>query len=150
MGAGNRARLAAYISLLIAVGVSTLNWRVGFLPQLIELISLSTSMVLLIFHTSWGYLFNNDAEVVKLVARVLPLVAVLQILDGLSVMTGGLLRVAGLQVRFSAALYQVTTAHVLPKSIGALLNLAGYYVIGKLRVPQLSILLISRRSYPLS
>lgn len=61
-------------------------------------------------------MFNNDPEVVRLVARVLPLVALFQvrqpwnlvdvqlidgtqILDGLGAMTGTILRVTGRQVR---------------------------------------------------
>lgn len=36
-------------------------------------------MVFLIFRKSWGYLFNGDAEVVNLVAEVLPLVALFQV-----------------------------------------------------------------------
>ena len=69
-------------------------------------------MVLLIFHNSWGYLFNNDVDVVRLVARVLPLVAVVQVLDGLAGLTGGLLRVAGLQVRSVVTLAHGAMAYV--------------------------------------
>lgn len=97
VGSGNafRARAAAYVALLLVMCTGSFS-----------------SMVFLIFRKSWGYLFNGDAEVVNLVAEVLPLVALFQILDGLGSMTGSILRLTGMQFT------------------GALLNLTGYYVIG--------------------
>ncbi|KAG8988006.1 hypothetical protein FRB90_003017 [Tulasnella sp. 427] len=97
VGSGNafRATAAAHVSLLLVICTG------GF-----------SSAVFLIFRKSWGYLFNGDVEVVNLVARVLPLVALFQILDGLGSMTGSILRITGMQFT------------------GALLNLTGYYVIG--------------------
>ncbi|KAG8887704.1 hypothetical protein FRB98_009149 [Tulasnella sp. 332] len=56
--------------------------------------------------------FSSDPEVVALVAKVLPLVALFQILDGADNMIGTVLRVTGRQF------------------IGAILNVTGYYVIG--------------------
>jgi len=66
----------------------------------------------MVFRNSWGYLFNNDPEVVKLVASILPLVALFQVFDGLGATTGGILRARGKQFT------------------GAMLNLSGYYLIG--------------------
>lgn len=39
----------------------------------------SFSTIFLVFRNKWAYLFNNDPEVVALVARVLPLVALFQV-----------------------------------------------------------------------
>jgi MATE family multidrug resistance protein len=46
-------------------------------------------------------LFNDDPEVVSLVASVLPLVALFQVFDGLGATTGGVLRARGRQVRYA-------------------------------------------------
>ncbi|KAJ7594178.1 mate-domain-containing protein [Mycena floridula] len=70
------------------------------------------SAMFLIFRNSWAYMFNDDPEVVELVASILPLVALFQIFDGNSAVTGGILRARGKQVT------------------GALLNLSAYYIIG--------------------
>lgn len=56
-------------------------------------------------------LFTNDDEVIALVAKVLPIVAVMQLFDGLSAGAHGLLRGIGKQ------------------SIGGPANLIAYYVI---------------------
>ncbi|KAG1888238.1 MATE efflux family protein [Suillus subluteus] len=70
------------------------------------------SAVLLTFRKSWGYLFNNDIEVVTLVASILPLLALFQIPDFACAITSGILRARGKQFT------------------GALLNLSAYYIIG--------------------
>ncbi|KAJ6469530.1 MATE efflux family protein [Mycena sanguinolenta] len=64
------------------------------------------------FRNSWAYLFNDDEVVVELVAGILPLVALFQVFDGTSAVTGGILRAKGKQMT------------------GALLNLSAYYIIG--------------------
>ncbi|KAI0031948.1 MATE efflux family protein [Vararia minispora EC-137] len=71
-----------------------------------------SSAVFLIFRKTWGHLFNDDSAVVTLVASILPVVALFQVFDGLSAVTGGILRARGKQFT------------------GALLNLSAYYVIG--------------------
>ena len=43
-------------------------------------------------------MFNNDPQVVALVASILPLVALFQVFDGISAVTGGILRAQGKQV----------------------------------------------------
>ncbi|KAG2134116.1 MATE efflux family protein [Suillus clintonianus] len=70
------------------------------------------SAVLLIFRKSWGYLFNNDIEVVTLVASILPLLALFQVPDFACAITAGILRARGKQFT------------------GALINLSAYYIIG--------------------
>ncbi|KAF5385183.1 hypothetical protein D9615_000933 [Tricholomella constricta] len=68
--------------------------------------------ILVILRNSWATLFNNDPEVVKVVAAVIPLIALFQIVDSNAAVTQGILRARGKQF------------------IGALLNLSAYYVIG--------------------
>ncbi len=38
-----------------------------------------TSAILLIFRKNWGYLFNNDPEVVQIVATIMPYIALFQV-----------------------------------------------------------------------
>ncbi|KAG6915212.1 hypothetical protein DXG01_012683 [Tephrocybe rancida] len=75
-------------------------------------LSAASSAMFLIFRNSWAYMFNDDPEVVKLVASIIPLVALFQVFDGNSAVTAGVLRARGKQVT------------------GALLNLSSYYIIG--------------------
>ncbi|EGO29178.1 hypothetical protein SERLADRAFT_456573 [Serpula lacrymans var. lacrymans S7.9] len=70
------------------------------------------SVLYLSFRKSWGHLFNDDPEVVTLVASILPLVALFQVFDAVSAVTAGILRARGKQFT------------------GALLNLSAYYIIG--------------------
>ncbi|KAG2140585.1 MATE efflux family protein [Suillus clintonianus] len=90
-----RAGVSAYASIALSVGIA-LVWSTLFMT----------------FRQSWAYIVNNDPEVVTLVASILPLVAVYQVFDGITAVTGGILRARGKQF------------------IGALLNLSAYYVIG--------------------
>jgi len=66
----------------------------------------------LVFRNHWAKLFNNDPEVISLVASILPLVSLFQVMDGLAAVVAGVLRALGLQ------------------GTGALLNLVSYYIIG--------------------
>ncbi|EMD31953.1 hypothetical protein CERSUDRAFT_59308 [Gelatoporia subvermispora B] len=75
-------------------------------------IGLVWSTMFMVFRNSWAYLFNNDPDVVTLVASILPLVALFQVFDGLAAIASGILRARGKQFT------------------GALLNLSAYYVIG--------------------
>ncbi|KAJ7089340.1 MATE efflux family protein [Mycena belliarum] len=75
-------------------------------------LSLVFSTMFMVFRKSWAYLFNDDPVVVDLVATILPLVALFQVFDGTSAVTGGILRAKGKQMT------------------GALLNLSAYYIIG--------------------
>ncbi|KAJ7669264.1 MATE efflux family protein [Mycena polygramma] len=75
-------------------------------------ISMVFSAMFMGFRHSWAYLFNDDPVVVELVAAILPLVALFQVFDGTSAVTGGILRAKGKQMT------------------GALLNLSAYYIIG--------------------
>ncbi|CCL99774.1 uncharacterized protein FIBRA_01796 [Fibroporia radiculosa] len=92
-----RAGVAANVSILMSLAIS-LVWSTMFM----------------IFRKSWAHLFNDDPDVVELVATILPIVALFQVFDGLGGVTGGILRAAGKQFT------------------GALLNLSAYYIVGKL------------------
>jgi len=90
-----RAGVAANTSILLAVMIASF-W----------------SAMLLIFRQSWAHMFNNDPEVVTLVASIIPFVALFQVFDATSAVTNGVLRARGRQFT------------------GALLNLSAYYIIG--------------------
>ncbi|KAF9441560.1 MATE efflux family protein [Macrolepiota fuliginosa MF-IS2] len=90
-----RASIAAITAVLMALGVAAF-----------------TSAMFIIFRNSWAYIFNDDPEVVQMVAGILPLVALFQVFDGTSAVTGGILRAQGKQLT------------------GAMLNLSAYYIIG--------------------
>ncbi|KAB5592883.1 MATE efflux family protein [Ceratobasidium theobromae] len=94
-GHGKRARVAAEVALCLSF-----------------VFALCSSAFFLTFRKRWGYLFNDDETVVALVGAILPLVAVFQVVDGMSAVTGGALRARGKQ------------------SLGALVNVTAYYVIG--------------------
>uniref|UniRef100_A0A8C4QVU0 Multidrug and toxin extrusion protein n=1 Tax=Eptatretus burgeri TaxID=7764 RepID=A0A8C4QVU0_EPTBU len=97
LGAGQieQAKLSAKVSMICAIFLAVFN----------ALILVSLKDVL-------GYLFSNNQKVVKMVAFILPLCSGFQLFDGLSVISGGILRGCALQ------------------KIGALCCLIGYYVIG--------------------
>ncbi|KAM0746448.1 MATE efflux family protein [Meredithblackwellia eburnea MCA 4105] len=90
-----RAQTASRVTMAIAAVVACIN-----------------SIVLVLARHSWGGLFSSEPDVIAIVARVLPLVALFQLTDGLSGATGGVLRGAG------------------RATLGALINLTSYYVIG--------------------
>jgi len=75
-------------------------------------LSMIPSTIFLVFRNVWGYLFNDDPEVIALVASILPLVALFQVFDATSAVTGGIMRAMGKQFT------------------GALLNLSAYYILG--------------------
>jgi len=72
----------------------------------------SPSAILLAVRHNWARIFNNDPDVVRRVAELLPWLAFFQLSDGLTGVANGILRVLGRQ------------------SVGALLNLSAYYVFG--------------------
>ncbi|CAG8497508.1 14035_t:CDS:2, partial [Ambispora leptoticha] len=96
LGAGlaGRAKMSAKMSLVLSVVFACVN-----------------TSILLVFKNEWGYLFTKDQEVVDMVANILPLCAYFQISDGISAISGGILRGQGRQ------------------KLGAICNLAGYYLV---------------------
>ena len=97
LGAGNlpEARRATHASLLLAFAIGLLN----------------SSLVFVARH-QWGYLFSSDPVVVRLVATVLPIVALFQLADCICGIAAGILRGCGRQ------------------SLSAGINLTAYYVVG--------------------
>ncbi|KAJ3127755.1 hypothetical protein HK098_005872 [Nowakowskiella sp. JEL0407] len=91
----NRARVTALSALILGLIVAILN-----------------SSALYFVRDYWGYVWNSDPAVAKVVAAVLPLAALFQISDGIGAIGGGILRGCGRQI------------------IGAYANLVGYYIIG--------------------
>ncbi|KAI9187866.1 ethionine resistance protein [Blastocladiella emersonii ATCC 22665] len=91
----NAARHAAQVSVLLALLVSSV-----------------TMTVLLAARTRWANIFTSDPDVVRLVASVLPIVAVFQFADGGVCVLGGILRGCGKQ------------------AVGAAFSLVSYYVVG--------------------
>ena len=51
----------------------------------------------LVFRHKWAVIFNDDPEVTIMVAKVLPLVALFQIFDGIAGVANGILRARGKQ-----------------------------------------------------
>ncbi|KAF9059686.1 mate-domain-containing protein [Rhodocollybia butyracea] len=95
LGHPRLAKIAAHASILLGLAVS-----------------LIFSSIFWVWRKQWAYLFNNDEDVAKMVASILPLVALFQVFDGNAGITGGILRARGKQ------------------GTGALLNLSAYYVFG--------------------
>ncbi|KAJ3573733.1 hypothetical protein NP233_g2238 [Leucocoprinus birnbaumii] len=71
-----------------------------------------TSTLFMVFRQSWAYIFNDDPKVVSMVAGIIPLCALFQAFDGITAVTGGILRAQGRQFT------------------GAVLISIAYYVIG--------------------
>lgn len=94
-GQAHRAKLAAETS----IGMSLVT-------------ALVMSSIFMTFRNNWGRLFNDDEEVVKIVASVLPLVALFQIFDGAMTVSNGVLRALGML------------------GLGAIINMCSYYIIG--------------------
>ncbi|KAI6150066.1 MATE efflux family protein [Pisolithus thermaeus] len=113
LGQGNsrRAGLVANTSLFLAIATAGV-WSALFLA----------------FRNKWGYLFNDDPDVVRLVSSILPIAALFQVFDGTNAIAGGVFRARGMQIT------------------GALLNLSAYYVLG---IP-LALLLTFHFGYNLS
>ncbi|KAJ7230534.1 MOP flippase [Mycena pura] len=74
-------------------------------------VGLVVMIVMMATKDVYGYLFSDDVDVVKLVARVMPLVASFQVADGLAGSCGGVLRGQGRQ------------------HLGALFNCVAYYIL---------------------
>ncbi|KDQ10315.1 hypothetical protein BOTBODRAFT_164069 [Botryobasidium botryosum FD-172 SS1] len=97
IGAGRpiRAGVASKVALVLALAIAMI-----------------CSTIFLTFRTSWALLFNDDEEVVALVATIIPLLSLFQVFDGICAVSGGALRARGKQFT------------------GALLNLSAYYIFG--------------------
>lgn len=95
LGSVAEARRATYASLLLALAIGLFN----------------SSLVFVARH-QWGYLFSSDPLVVRMVASVLPILALFQLADCICGIAAGILRGCGRQ------------------SLSAGINLTAYYVVG--------------------
>lgn len=97
LGAGNPevARLAVCIVIVLAIFEGIL-----------------VGSILILMRNIWGYAFNNEMEVVKSVAALIPFVAASNFLDSLQCVLSGTARGCGWQ------------------KIGAYINLGSYYLVG--------------------
>ncbi|KAJ3984107.1 mate-domain-containing protein [Lentinula detonsa] len=80
LGRPRLAKLAAHAAILLGL-----------------VLSLVFSAIFWIWRKKWAYLFNDDEDVAKMVAAILPLVALFQVFDGNAGITGGILRARGKQ-----------------------------------------------------
>ncbi|OWB78780.1 hypothetical protein B5S32_g2982 [[Candida] boidinii] len=97
LGAGipHSAKISADMTLVLTILVSSINF---------SLLSFGNHVI-----PTW---FSNDKEVIELVSKILPFIALIQIFDALNATSAGCLRGMALQ------------------KIGGYVNLFGYYVIG--------------------
>lgn len=72
------------------------SFRVSITTDVV--LPVASSTLFLVFRNKWAYLFNNDPEVVLLVASILPLAALFQVFDGTSGVVSGILRAREMQV----------------------------------------------------
>ncbi|KAM3299461.1 hypothetical protein ACQJBY_040779 [Aegilops geniculata] len=97
LGAGRpaAARLAARVVMLLALAVGA-----------------SEGLVMLLVRNVWGYAYSNEAEVAAYVARMMPILAMSVVFDGLQCVLSGVVRGCGQQ------------------KIAAFGNLGAYYLVG--------------------
>ncbi|CAN6244018.1 unnamed protein product [Urochloa humidicola] len=97
LGAGRpeAARLATRVVVVLALAVGV-----------------SEGLAMVLVRNLWGYAYSNEEEVAKYVARMMPILAVSIVFDGLQCVLSGVVRGCGRQ------------------KVGAFMNLAAYYLAG--------------------
>ncbi|CAL5058724.1 unnamed protein product [Urochloa decumbens] len=97
LGAGRpeAARLATRVVVLLALAVGV-----------------SEGLAMVLVRNLWGYAYSNEEEVARYVARMMPILAVSIVFDGLQCVLSGVVRGCGRQ------------------KVGAFMNLAAYYLAG--------------------
>lgn len=108
IGVAASTRVGNLLGLQSAVGAKHASHASALLSVIVGAIVMITLMV---FKDSFGYIFSKEVDVVRLVSKVMPLVASFQIADGLVGSCGGVLRGQGRQ------------------HLGAIFNLVAYYVL---------------------
>ncbi|KZT00434.1 MATE efflux family protein [Laetiporus sulphureus 93-53] len=108
IGVAASTRVGNLIGARDAQGAKRASHVSAFLSVLVGSIVMA---VMLLTRKVFGYVFSDDAAVVALVSKVMPLVASFQIADGLAGSCGGVLRGQGRQ------------------HLGAIFNLVAYYVL---------------------
>ncbi|KAL0397317.1 UNVERIFIED_CONTAM: protein DETOXIFICATION 16 [Sesamum calycinum] len=97
LGAGHprAAQLAVRVVLIIAISEGIL-----------------VGLIMLLIRNIWGYAYSNEIEVAEYVARMMPILAASNFIDGLQCVLSGTIRGCGWQ------------------KIGAFINLGSYYLVG--------------------
>lgn len=108
IGVAASARVGNLIGFRSAIGAKHASHAAAFLSVVVGAVVMTVMMAT---KDQFGYIFSDDENVVKLVSKVMPLVASFQIADGLAGSCGGVLRGQGRQ------------------HLGALFNLIAYYVL---------------------
>jgi MATE family multidrug resistance protein len=76
-GRGWEAKWASRTSLIMSIFFSACNRSVG--GHALRGLELMYSVICMAFKKNWGYLFNNDPEVVAIVASIMPYIALFQV-----------------------------------------------------------------------
>ncbi|KIM90270.1 hypothetical protein PILCRDRAFT_94817 [Piloderma croceum F 1598] len=108
IGVAASTRVGNLLGLQSAVGAKRASHASALLSVIVGAIVMITLMA---FKDVFGYIFSKEVDVVRLVSKVMPLVASFQIADGLVGSCGGVLRGQGRQ------------------HLGAIFNLVAYYVL---------------------
>ncbi|THH07522.1 hypothetical protein EW145_g3322 [Phellinidium pouzarii] len=108
IGVAASARVGNLIGARTAVSAKHAGHAAALLSVLVGTVVM---VAMLAAKNVFGYIFSDDDEVVRLVGKVMPLVASFQVADGLAGSCGGVLRGQGRQ------------------HLGALFNLGAYYVL---------------------
>lgn len=74
-------------------------------------LSINFSIMFIGLRKQWAYLFNDDPNIVSIVMQIMPLVAFLQLLDGISTLSSGILRSCGRQVRLFSIQLRLPSSH---------------------------------------
>ncbi|KAG1812869.1 MATE efflux family protein [Suillus subaureus] len=101
-------RVGNLIGARTAIGARNAAHAIAFISVIVGFIVM---MIMLAARNKFGYIFSDDEDVVRLVSKVMPLVASFQIADGLANSCGGVLRGQGKQ------------------HLGAMFNLVAYYIL---------------------
>ncbi|TVU32466.1 hypothetical protein EJB05_24197, partial [Eragrostis curvula] len=117
LGAGrpHAARLATRVVMFLAFSVC-----------------LSEGIALVLARNLLGYAYSNDEEVARYAARVMPVLAVIILIEGLLSILSGVVRGCGRQ------------------RLGAIINLLSYYIVGILRHSFPPLYVISKEWYDIS
>ncbi|KAF7309468.1 hypothetical protein MIND_00317600 [Mycena indigotica] len=107
-GVAASARVGNLIGARSAVGAKHAAHASAFVSVIVGFVVL---VLMMATKDGYGYLFSDDVDVVRLVAKVMPLVASFQVADGLAGSCGGVLRGQGRQ------------------HLGALFNCVAYYLL---------------------
>ncbi|KAH7926013.1 MOP flippase [Leucogyrophana mollusca] len=101
-------RIGNLLGARTAVGARNASHAIALVSVLVGFVVM---LIMLAARNKFGYIYSDDEDVVRLVSKVMPLVASFQIADGLANACGGILRGQGRQ------------------HLGALFNIVAYYIL---------------------